>query len=97
MMRPLPGPLRSVVPFDCGFAVALVLAPASSGSGAQLRLRRAQSADAPTPAADWMQALSVRNAAAAGLPLLQALAGAGPRDLHLRAGGPFALHVQVMP
>lgn len=91
------GPLRSVVPFDCGFAVALVLAPASSGSGGQLRLRRAQSADAPTPAADWTQALSVRNAAAAGLPLLQALAGAGPRDLHLRAGGPFALHVQVMP
>jgi hypothetical protein len=91
------GPLRSVVPFDCGFALALVLAPAEYGSGTQLRLRRAGSADTSTPAADWMQALAARNAAAAGLPLLQALAGAGPRHLRLNAGAGFALQLQVTP
>lgn len=91
------GPLRSVVPFDCGFALALVLAPAGGDAGTRLRLRRAGPADASAPAAGWMQALAARNAAAAGLPLLQALAVTEPRDLQLRAGGPFALHVQVTP
>jgi hypothetical protein len=91
------GPLRSVVPFDCGFAVALVLTPAAAGAGAQLQLRRAGPADDSPAPADWMQALSARNAAAAGLPLLQALAGAQPRSLRLGAGAPFALHVQVTP
>lgn len=93
------GPLRSVVPFDCGFAVALVLAPASGPlRGIRLELARAaegQLADAPGQ--DWERDLLARNACADALVLLRALAAAGPGRVHLAAGPRFVLELQVTP
>lgn len=91
------GALRSAIPFDCGFAVALVLAPAGQGSGPQLSLTPAEPGPASLPQADWAQALIARNACADALALLQALAGAQPVQLRIAAGGEFALSAQVQP
>ncbi|GMV28105.1 MAG: hypothetical protein AMXMBFR59_02300 [Rhodanobacteraceae bacterium] len=92
------GPLRSVVPFDCSFALALVLAPDTAGSGVRLILRAAAAAagdDEPGP--DWVRALRARNACAEGLVLLQALAASTPRRLRLSAGARFSLQIEVAP
>ena len=88
------GGLRSTVPFDCGFAAALVLAPAGSG-GARLRLSPAVPGPSSLPRAAWAQALCARNASAGMLVLLQALAQPQSEPLRLAAGLQFALAVQV--
>lgn len=92
------GPLRSVVPFDCSLAMALVLAPDTAGSGVRLVLRAAAAAaDDEEPGPDWVRALRARNACAEGLVLLQALAAATPRRVRLGAGAGFSLQVEVAP
>lgn len=90
------GALRSAVPFDCGFAAALVLAPAGS-SGARLRLSPASPGPSSVPRLAWAQSLSARNASAGMLVLLEALAQPQPGQLCLAAGPQFALDVQVQP
>jgi hypothetical protein len=90
------GPLATVVPFDCGFAFALVLVPETM-PGTRLALRAANAAVSDLPAAGWAQALRARNASADGLVLLQALASADARTITLGAGAPFALQVEVGP
>lgn len=93
------GALRSAVPFDCGFALALVLAPDEPAvAGARLRLSAATTAGAasePTP--EWARTLRARNACADGLALLQALAMGEPATLRIDAGPSFALLAQVTP
>ncbi|MCQ4164266.1 beta-ketoacyl synthase chain length factor [Tahibacter harae] len=93
------GALQSVIPFDCGFAAALVLAPdAPDGRGARLRLQPAAAqAIAGEPEADWACALRRRNASADALLLLQALAGAQPACVDIAAGPDFLLAAEVRP
>ncbi len=93
------GPLRSTIPFDCGFALALVLAPDEpSAAGARLRLSAASTAGvASEPTLDWARTLCARNACADSLALLQALAVGEPATLRIDAGPSFALLAQVMP
>jgi hypothetical protein len=97
------GALQSVIPFDCGFAAALVIAPHGDANpaAAQLRLEPAAAdALAAEPEADWACALHRRNASAAALVLLQALAqvqAAQPVQLNIAAGPDFLLAVQVQP
>lgn len=89
------GPLATVIPFDCGFAFALVLVP-DTMPGTRLVLRAAGAGAArDLPAADWAQALRARNASADGLVLLQALASADARTVTLGAGASFALQIEV--
>lgn len=90
------GALRSAVPFECGFAAALVLAPAAA-AGARLHLGPAPAGPSSPPAAPWAQALRSRNPSADLLVLLQALARLQPAQLRLAAGPQFALGVQVQP
>jgi hypothetical protein len=92
------GGLRSVVPFDCGFALAFVLVPDSASAGARLALRAATEAGANDELdADWARTLRARNACADGLALLQALAVGAPRRLRIGAGARFSLQVEVTP
>ena len=93
------GALRSTIPFDCGFALALVLAPdGPSAAGARLRLSAASTAGvASVPTLDWARMLRARNACADSLALLQALAVGEPATLRIDAGPSFALLAQVMP
>lgn len=92
------GGLRSVVPFDCGFALAFVLAPDTASAGARLVLRAATDAarnDAID--ADWARSLRAQNASADGLALLQALAAGTPHRVRVGAGPRFALQIEVTP
>ena len=93
------GALQSVIPFDCGFAAALVLAPAAAdGNGPLLQLQPAGAAAvAAETEADWARALRRRNASADALVLLQALAGAQPARLDIAAGPDFLLAAEVRP
>lgn len=93
------GALRSAVRFDCGFALALVLAPDEpAAAGARLRLSAATTAGAASePTQDWARTLRRRNACADSLALLQALAVGEPATLRIDAGPAFALLAQVTP
>jgi hypothetical protein len=93
------GALRSVVPFDCGFALALVLAPDDDAAapGARVRFTPADDDGDGDTEADWIGTLRARNASADGLVLLQALAADAPRRVRIAAGPRFALHAQVTP
>lgn len=92
------GALRSVVPFDCGFALALVLVPGSAPAGVRLALRPAPDGGTNDSLdADWARDLRARNASADGLALLQALAAGVPRSLRVGAGQRFSLQVEVTP
>ena len=89
--------LRSVVPFDCGFAVALVLAPGHAAVGG-MRLRlSAASGTADAPPQDWARALCARNACADVLVLLHALASGQAGSVRLAAGPQLVLDAQVTP
>lgn len=91
------GPLHSAIPFDCGFALAFVLAP-ESAPGIRLALRAATDA-APndTLAADWARQLRAQNASADGLALLHALATGTAQRVRVGAGPHFALQIEVTP
>lgn len=93
------GALRSAVTFDCGFALALVLAPdGPAATGMRLRLGAAAAAGvASEPTLDWAQTLCTRNACADSLALLQVLAVGEPATLRISAGPSFALLAQVTP
>ncbi|MBL8299912.1 MAG: beta-ketoacyl synthase chain length factor [Rhodanobacteraceae bacterium] len=91
------GALRSVVPFDCSFAFALVLAP-DAASGTRLVLRAASDTGPnDEPDLDWARDLRARNPCANGLALLQALALGAPQRLRIGAGAHFSLQVEVAP
>jgi Beta-ketoacyl synthase, N-terminal domain len=101
---PYPEPLHAVRPLSDHFGVALLLAPADApGARATLDLAihpaRGTLELAPTPCAQAsLEALRTSIPAAAGLPLLEALAqGAGRRRVVLQCPPRLQLHIDVTP
>jgi hypothetical protein len=93
------GPLAEVVPNALDFAFALVLDVDAPGEpGARLAIEPAQGLSTPTaPGSAWARELAARNASAAALPLLEALAGGVERRVLIAAGPGFVLDVAVRP
>jgi hypothetical protein len=90
---PYPEPLQALRPVRHGLAIALVLAPPGSAALARVRLTLEREGK-PDPLPDGMQEFE-GNAAAASLPLLQALAGArGSARLAGAAGEMLAVTVR---
>ncbi|UXI68699.1 beta-ketoacyl synthase chain length factor [Tahibacter amnicola] len=96
---PSAGPMKPVIPYDIGFAMALVLTPDRPGAdGTRLVLERCQDeAHATVPATDWARRYQQRSGAAASLPFLEALAGHANRRVVVGAGPGLSLAVEVSP
>ena len=93
------GPLTDVIISNPPFGLALVLGPDAKAGTARLRLRIDESAVgglAPLPAS--LHSLQATNPAAAGLPLLAALARREPTTLSVAAGpvGTPGLHLEIL-
>lgn len=95
---PAPELLHPHRPFVCPFACALVLAPASAGREPTLALalREVAAGQAETTMADAaLETMRTGNPAARALPLLAALAAAGPAVLRLPYWPELALEARL--
>ncbi len=83
---PLPEPLQSKRPAQCGFGAALVLAPTGARHAvAELEVEYTSFSAPPSDEAaePWLAALARANPAARLLPLLQALACGDPKTVRM--------------
>ncbi|HST28716.1 MAG TPA: beta-ketoacyl synthase chain length factor, partial [Rudaea sp.] len=89
------GPLRDTIASRSAFASAFVLAPWSPRAVARVQLQVGAGAAALAPLPSLLHASHAGNPAAAGLPLLAALARREPVALRIAAGSSLQLNLEI--